>query len=57
MELLERRAVIGGEAFVHDHYEDVMHVMFWLGIDRFDRRTVNRQLAERVVGAQLVSTA
>ncbi len=52
MELLERRAAIGGEAFVHEHYEDVMHVMFWLGIDRFDRGAVNRQLAERGVGAQ-----
>lgn len=57
MELVELRAAIGGEAFVHDHYEDVMQVMFWLGTDRFDRRGVNRQLAERVVGAQLVCTA
>jgi len=43
MELLERRVTVGGEAFVHDHYEDVMRVLFWLGIDRFDRRAVNRQ--------------
>jgi len=57
MELLERRAAVGGEAFVHDHYEDVMHVLFWLGIDRFDRRAVNRQLAERAVGAQVGCTA
>jgi len=53
MELLERRDAIGGEAFIHDHYEDVMHVMIWLGIDRFDRGAVNRQLAERGVGAQV----
>lgn len=57
MELLERRVAAGGEAFVHDHYEDVMHVMFWLGIDCFDRRGVNRQLAERAVRAQLGRTA
>jgi len=56
MELLERRETIGGEAFVHDHYEDVMHLLFWLGIDRFDRRAVNRQLAERAVGAQVGCT-
>jgi len=53
MKLLERRASIGGEAFVHDHYEDVMHVMFWLGIDQFDRRAVNRQSAERALGARV----
>jgi hypothetical protein len=52
MELLERRATIGGETFVHDHYEDVVQVMFWLGIDRFDRGAVNHRLAERGVGAQ-----
>ena len=27
--------------------------MFWLDLDRFDRRAVNRHLAERVVGAQV----
>jgi len=57
MQLLERRAAIGGEAFVHEHYEDFMHVLFWLGIDRFDRRALNRQFAERGVGAQVGCTA
>ena len=46
MELVERRLVIGGEAFVHDHYEDVMRLLRWLEIDRFDRRAVNLVLAE-----------
>ena len=41
------------KAFVHDHYEDIMQVMFWLGVDQFDRRAVNRQLAERGVGGQV----
>ena len=27
MELVERRLVIGGEAFVHDHYEDVLRLL------------------------------
>ena len=53
LELLERRASIGGEAFVHDHYEDVMHVLFWLGIDRFDRRAANRLLADYVLDARI----
>ena len=53
MELLDRRATIGGEAFVHDHYEDVMQVMFWLGIDHLDRRAVNHRLAERGVAVEV----
>jgi hypothetical protein len=48
MELLERRLVIGCEAFVHDHYEDIMQPLRWLEIDRFDRRAVNRRLTEHV---------
>jgi Plasmid pRiA4b ORF-3-like protein len=48
MELVERRLVIGGEAFVHDHYEDVIRLLRWLEIDRFDRRAVNLRLAEQV---------
>jgi hypothetical protein len=48
MELVERRLVIGGEAFVHDHYEDVLRLLRWLEIDRFDRRAVNRRLTEHV---------
>ena len=48
-ELAKCRLAIGGEAFVHDHYEDVMQLQRWLEIDRFDRRTVNRRLAELAV--------
>jgi hypothetical protein len=44
--LAERRLNMGYEAFVHDHYEDVLHLLAWLEIDRFDRRAVNRRLAE-----------
>ena len=40
--------VIGAEAFVHDYYEDVMQLLRWLEIDRFDRRAVNLRLAEHV---------
>ena len=47
-ELVERRLVIGVEAFVHDHYEDVLRLLRWLEIDRFDRRAVNSRLAEHV---------
>ncbi len=32
MELVERRMVVGSEAFVHDHYEDVMQLLRWLEI-------------------------
>jgi hypothetical protein len=45
-ELAKRRLDIGGEQFVHDHYEDVLHLLRWLEIDRFDRRGGNRRLAE-----------
>jgi hypothetical protein len=48
-ELAERRLAMGGEAFVHDHYEDVLQLLHWLEIDRFDRRAVNRRLAELAV--------
>jgi hypothetical protein len=57
MELVERRIAIGGEAFVHDHYEDVMQLMRWLEIDRFDPRAVNRRLAEHGVVAHVRSAA
>jgi len=43
--LAERRLAVGYEAFVHDHYEDVQHLLEWLEIDRFDRRAANRRLA------------
>jgi hypothetical protein len=43
--LAERRFAVGYEAFVHDHYEDVQHLLEWLEIDRFDRRAANRRLA------------
>src|SRR5712692_933904 len=56
-ELVERRLVIGAEAFVHDHYEDVMQLLRWLEIDRFDRREVNRRLAEHAVVAHMRSAA
>lgn len=46
-DLAERRLAMGGEAFVHDHYEDVRQLLRWLEIDRFDRRAANRRLAER----------
>src|SRR5713226_1476920 len=48
MELVERRIAIGCEAFVHDHYEDVMQLLRLLEIDRFDRRALNLRLAEQV---------
>ncbi len=48
MELVERRLVMGGEAFVHDHYEDVLRLLRWMEIDRFDRRAVNLRLADGV---------
>jgi hypothetical protein len=51
LELVELRVAIGGDAFVHDHYEDVMQLLRWLEIDRFDRRAINQRLAEHV-GAQ-----
>ena len=44
--LAERRLDIGYEAFMHDHDEDVCHLLEWLQIDRFDRRAVNRRLAQ-----------
>ncbi len=57
MELVERRLVIGGETFVHDHYEDVLRLLRWLEIDRFDRRAANRRLAEHAVVAHVGSGA
>ena len=45
-ELAMRRLDIGAEAFVHDHYENVLQLLRWLEIDRFDRRATNRRLAE-----------
>ena len=47
--LAKRRLLMGYDAFVHDHDEDVRHLLRWLEIDRFDRRAVNRRLAERSV--------
>jgi Plasmid pRiA4b ORF-3-like protein len=48
-DLAERRLAMGGEAFVQDQYEDVLQLLRWLEIDRFDRRAVNRRLAELAV--------
>ena len=45
-ELAKRRFDVGGEAFVHDHYEDVLQLLRWLEIDRFDRRVANKRLAQ-----------
>jgi hypothetical protein len=53
--LSERRLAMGYTAFVHDHEEDVWHLLDWLEIDRFDRRAANRRLAE--VGVALVESA
>ncbi len=50
MKLVNRRLVIGAEAFVHDHYEDVKQLLRWLEIDRFDRRAVNRRLEDGTPG-------
>jgi hypothetical protein len=47
--LAERRLDTGYEAFVHDHYDDVQELQRWLEIERFDRRTVNRHLAELAI--------
>jgi hypothetical protein len=30
----------------HDHAEELRVLQYWLGIDRFDRRATNRQLAQ-----------
>ena len=46
-DLAERRLAMGGEAFVHDHYQDVRQLLRWLEIDCFHRRAANRRLAER----------
>ena len=45
--LAERRLVMGYDAFVDDHYDEVvLELLTWLEVDRFDRRAANRQLAE-----------
>jgi len=31
---------------VDDHYEELVHLLRWLKIDRFDRRAANRELAQ-----------
>jgi hypothetical protein len=48
-DLAERRLAMGGEAFIHDHHEDVLQLLHWLEIDRFERRAVNRRLADSAV--------
>jgi len=35
---------------VHDHYEELGHLLRWLRIDHFDRRAANRELAELTTG-------
>jgi Plasmid pRiA4b ORF-3-like protein len=48
-ELARRRLAMGGAAFVDDRYEDVLQLLAWLEVDRFDRRAVNRRLAELAI--------
>jgi hypothetical protein len=48
--LVERRLDMGYQAFVHDHEEDVLHLLAWLEIDRFDRRAVNGRMADLAIG-------
>ena len=31
---------------VDDHYEELVHLLRWLKIDRLDRRAANRELAQ-----------
>ncbi len=31
---------------IHDHYEELAHLLRWLKIDCFDRRAANRELAQ-----------
>ena len=49
--LAKRRMAMGGEAFIHDHYDDVQQLLGWLEIDRFDRRAVNQHLAELAIAS------
>ncbi|MBV9172110.1 MAG: plasmid pRiA4b ORF-3 family protein [Chloroflexi bacterium] len=48
--LAERRLVKGYDGFVDDHYDEVRELQRWLEIDRFDRPSVNRHLAELATG-------
>jgi len=50
--LVDLRAAMGYDAFVHEHAEDVLEVMRWLSVERFDRRAVNRQLAQAAATAR-----
>ena len=49
--LAERRLEMGYDAFVDEHYDDVRELQRWLEIDRFDRRAVNRRLAELAIAS------
>jgi hypothetical protein len=49
--LAERRLNMGYEAFVDDYAADVQLLLDWLEIDRFDRRAVNRHLAELAIAS------
>jgi Plasmid pRiA4b ORF-3-like protein len=35
---------------VHDHYEELAHLLRWLRIDHFDRRAANRELVHVTIG-------
>jgi hypothetical protein len=48
--LAERRLMMDYDAFVDDHYNEVLDLLTWLEVDRFGRRSVNRHLAELATG-------
>jgi hypothetical protein len=37
---------------VDDHHEELVHLLRWLKIDRFDRRAANRELARIATGCE-----
>ena len=44
--IARRLADVLEEGVIEDHREELMELRRWLLIDRFDRRAVNRQLAQ-----------
>jgi hypothetical protein len=49
--LAERRLKMRYEAFVDDHYDEVRELQRWLDIDTFDRRAINRRLADLAIAS------
>jgi hypothetical protein len=49
--LAECRLRMGYGEFVDEHYDEVRELQRWLEIDRFDRRAVNRHLAELAIAS------